>query len=91
MSGVSCELHICFRVRVSTFAKRDPKDRDGRESTSRLERPVRKGEVVTCLSQIVNEPDQVIYLGVLHVSFILLPMKCLVEPVGELGRRSVER
>ena len=84
-SGVSCESHICFRVLVSTSGKRDPKDRDCREPTSQLERPVRKGDVVTCLVQIVDKPDQVILLKVFHTSYILLSMKCLVEPIGKLG------
>ena len=41
--------------------------------------------MVTCLVQIVNEPDEVILLEVLHTSFILLPVKCVVETIGELG------
>ena len=83
MLGVSCELCICFRVRVSTFAKRDLKDRDCREPTGQVERSVRKGGVVTCLIQIVNEPDEVVLLKVLHPLFILLAVKCVVEPIGE--------
>ena len=81
---MSCGLRICCRVHVSTCEKRVPKDRDCQEPTRQLKRPVRKGEVVTCLIQIVNEPGQVIFLEVLHPSLILLPVKCLVKPIGEL-------
>ena len=50
-----------------------------------LERPVRKGDVVTCLVQIFNEPDDVILLEVLCTLFILLAMKRVVETIGKLG------
>ena len=90
MLGALYGSHICFQVRVSTCEKRDPKDRDCREPTGKLERRVRKGDVVTCLVQIVNKPGQVIFLKVLHPSLILLSVKCVIEPIGELGRRSVE-
>jgi hypothetical protein len=85
MLGVSYELRICFRVHVSTFAKRDLKVRDCPEPASQLEHRVRKGDVVTYLIQIVNEPDEVIFPKVLHPSFIPLPVKSVVEPIGELG------
>ena len=90
MLEVLCESHICFRVRANTFGKRDPKDRDCREPTGQVECPVRKGDMVTCLVQIVNEPDEVIPLEILHTTFIILPVKRVVETIGELGRRSVE-
>ena len=85
MLGALYGSHICFRVRVSTFAKRDLKDRDCREPTDQLEQPVRKDGVVTCLIQIVNEPDEVILLKVLYPLFILLAVKCVVEAIGKLG------
>ena len=85
MLGVSYEWCIWFRVHVSTFAKRDLKDRECREPTGRLERPVRKDGVVTCLIQVVHEPDKVILLKVLHPLFILLAVECVVEPIGEFG------
>ena len=79
------ESRICFRVRASTSEKRDPKDRDCREPTSQLECPVRKGDMVTHLIQIVDKPAQVILLKVLHASCILPAVKCLVESIGEFG------
>ena len=85
MLGVSYKSCIRFRVRVGTSAKRDLKDRECREPTGQLERSVRRDEVVTCLIQIVNEPDEVILLEVLHPLFILLAMKCIVESNGEFG------
>ena len=51
MLGASYESCICFRVRVSTFAKRDLKDRECREPTGQLEHPVRKDGVVRALSK----------------------------------------
>ena len=51
---------------------------------------MRKGEIVTCLVQIVNEPDDVILPEVLDTSFIVLAVKCVVKTSGKLGRRSVE-
>ena len=50
-----------------------------------LERPVKKGDVVTYLVQIINEPDEVILLEVLYTSFIILPVKYVVETIGKLG------
>ena len=85
MLEVWCESRIYFRVRANTFGKRVPKDRDCREPTGQLERPVRKGDMVTCLVQIVNEPDKVILLEVLHTSFILLAVKCVIETISKLG------
>ena len=85
MLEVWCESRIGLRVRANTFGKRVPKGRDCREPTGQLERPVRKGEIVTCLVQIVNEPDDVTLLKILHTSFIVLPMKCVVKTIGELG------
>ena len=90
MLEVSCKSRICSRVRANTFGKQVPKDRDCREPTCQLERPARNSDVVTYLIQIVNKPDQVILLKVLHASCILLPVKYVIEPIGELGRRSVE-
>ena len=85
MLGVSYESRICFRVHVSTFAKLDLKDRDCREPAGQVERSVRKDGVVTCLIQIVNEPDEVILLKVLYPLFILLVVKCIVESIWEFG------
>ena len=85
MLEVYCELHICFRARANTFGKRNPTGRGCREPTGQLERPVRKGEVVTYLIQIVNEPGGVVFLKVLHPLPVLLPVKCAVELIGELG------
>ena len=85
MLGVSYDPRIWFRARANTFGKRDPKDRDCREPTGQVERPVKKGGMVTCLVQIVNEPDDITLLEVLHTSFILLAVKCVVEMIGELG------
>ena len=85
MLGVLRELRICFRVHVSTFEKWDTKDRDCREPTGQLERSVRKGDMMTCLVQIVNEPDKVILLEVLHTLFILLAVKCVIETISKLG------
>ena len=85
MLGVLYEWCIWFRVRVSTFAKRDLKDRDCQEPTGPLERPVRKDAVIMYLIQIVNEPDEVILLKVLHPLFVLQSVKCVVEPIGEFG------
>ena len=85
MLGVLYEWCIWFRVHVSTFAKRDLKDRGFREPTGPLERPERKDGVVTCLIQIVHEPDEVILLKVLHPLFVLLAVKCIVEPICESG------
>ena len=85
MSGALYGSHICFQVRVNTFAKRDLKDQDCREPTGQVERPVRKDGVVTYLIQIVNEPDEVVLPKVLDPLFILLAVKCVVEPIGELG------
>ena len=87
---MSYDPRISFRVHANTFGKRDPKDRDCREPTGQLEHAVRNGEMVTCLVQIVNEPVDVTLLEVLHTSFILLAVKCVVETIGELGRRPVE-
>ena len=84
MLGVLYESHICFRVHVDTFGKRVPKDRDYQEPTSQFERPVGRGDIATYLVQIVNKPDQIVLLKVLHTSFILSPVKCLVEPIAEL-------
>ena len=84
MLEVSYEWHICFRVPVDTFEKQAPKDRDYQEPTSQFEHPVGRSDIVTCLVQIVNKPDQVVLLKVLHTSFILPPVKCLVEPIAEL-------
>ena len=85
MLGVLCEWRICFRVRANTFGKQVPKDRDFREPTGQLEHPVRKGDIVTCLVQIVNKPDDVILPEFFYASLILLPIKYVVEPIGELG------
>ena len=85
MLGVLYKPSICFRVHVNTSGKRDPKDRDSLEPTSQLEHPVRKGDMVTCLIQIVNKPDQVILPKVFHALRILPAVKCIVEPIGELG------
>ena len=85
MLGVSYEWCIWFRVRVSTFAKRDLKDRECREPAGQLEHPVRKDKVVTCLIQIVHEPDEVILLKVLHPLFVLQSVKRVVEPICESG------
>ena len=85
MLGVSYEWCIWFRVHVSTFAKLDLKDRDRREPAGQVEPSVRKDGVVTCLIQIVNEPDEVILLKVLYPLFILLAVKCVVEAIGKLG------
>ena len=85
MLGALYGSHICFQVRVSTFVKRDPKDRDCREPTDQVECPVRKDGVVTRLVQIVNEPDEVILPKVLYPLFIPLPVKCVVETIGEFG------
>ena len=41
--------------------------------------------MVTYLIQIVNEPDEVILVKVLHPLLILPPVKCFVEAIGELG------
>ena len=90
MMGVSCGSRICFRVRASTFWKRVPKDRECREPTSQLERAMRKCDIRTYLIQIVNKRDEVILLKVLNPSFILPPVKYLVELIAEVGRRSVE-
>ena len=90
MLGVLYVSRICFRVRVSTCGKQDPRDRDCREPTSQLKRRVRKSNILTYLIQIVDKPDLVIFLKVLHTSYILSSVKCLVEVFGELGRRSVE-
>ena len=60
-------------------------DRDCRAPSGQLEHPVRKRVMVTCRVQIVNEPDEVILLEVLHTMFILLAVKCIVEPIGKLG------
>ena len=84
MLGALCGSHICFRVRASTCGKRDPKDQDCREPTGKLEHQVRKSNMVTRLVQIVNKPDEVI-LKVLHPLFILLAVKCVIEPIGEFG------
>ena len=35
--------------------------------------------------QIVNKPNQVILLEVLHALFILLAVKRLVEPIAKVG------
>ena len=85
MLEVWCESRICFRVRANTFGKRVPKDQDCREPTGQLERPVGKGDMMTCLVQIVNKPDEVILLKVLHPLFVLQSVKCVVEPIGEFG------
>ena len=85
MLGALYGSHICFRARVSTCGKWDPKDRGCREPASQLKRRVRKGDMVTCLIQIVDKPDEVILSEVLHAPFIFLPVKRLVEPIGELG------
>ena len=85
MLGASCELRICFPVRVNTFGKLAPKDQDCREPTSQLERPVRKDGMATRLIQIVNKPYDVILLKILHPSFILPPVKHLVELIAEVG------
>ena len=45
---------------------------------------MRKSGVATCLIQIVNKPDKVTLLKVLHASCILLPVKCLVELITEV-------
>ena len=90
MLEVWCESRIYFRVRANTFGKRVPKDRDYQEPTEQLERRVRKGDMVTCLVQIVDKPGQVIFLKILHPLFIFLPVKCVIEPIGKLGGRSVE-
>ena len=91
MLGALYGSHICSRARVSTCGKQDPKDRDCREPTGKVMHPVRKDDVATCLVQIVNEPDEVTLLKVLHTSFVLLAVKSVVESIGELGCRSVER
>ena len=85
MLGVLCALRICFRVRASTFWKQVPKDRECREPASQLEREMRKGDMATCLIQIVHEPDKVILLKVLGPSFILRRMKRLVELIAKVG------
>ena len=85
MLGELCGPHICFRVRVNTCGKQDPKDRDCREPAGELEHPARKGNMVTRLIQIVDKPDQVVLLKVFHALCILLPVKCLVKPIGEFG------
>ena len=85
MLGALCGSHICFRVRASTCGKRDPKDQDCREPTGKLEHQVRKSNMVTRLIQIVDKPDQVVLPKVFHALCILLPVKCLVKPIGEFG------
>ena len=85
MLGGLCGPHICFRVRVNTCGKQDPKDRDCREPTGELEHQVRKGNMVTRLIQVVNEPDEVILPQVLHALYIFLPVKCVIEPIGKFG------
>ena len=85
MSGVLYGSHIWFRVRVSICGKRVPKDRDCREPSGQDERPVRKGDVMTCLIQIVDKPAQIMLLKVFHALCIVLAVKCLVESIGELG------
>ena len=85
MLGALCASHIYFRARVSTCGKQAPKDRDCREPTGELEHPARKGNMVTRLIQIVDKPDQVVLPKVFHALCILLPVKCLVKPIGEFG------
>ena len=85
MLGASHKPSICFQVHVNTFGKRDPKDRDCREPTSQHEYPVRNCDMVTRLIQIVNKPDQVALPKVFHALCILLAVKCVIEPIGELG------
>ena len=85
MLGALCVSHIYFRARVGTCGKQDPKDRDCREPTGELEHQVRKGDMVTHLIQIIDKPDQVVLPKVFHALCILLPVKCLVEPIGEFG------
>ena len=46
---------------------------------------MRKGEMVTYLVQVVNEPGDVTLLEVLDTSFIVLAVKCVVKTIGELG------
>ena len=85
MLGVSCVLRIYFRVRASTCGKRVPKDRERREPASQLKRAVRKGDMATCLIQIVHEPDEVVLLKGFYPSFILPPVKRVVELIAEVG------
>ena len=85
MLGALCEPRIWFRVRVSICGKRVPKDRECREPSCQGERPVREGDVMTCLIQIVNKPAQIMLLKVFHALYIVLAVKCIVESIGELG------
>lgn len=55
------------------------------ENLHRLRRSVRKGDVVTYLVQMVNEPRQTIALEVLHVSSILFPVEYDAELIVKLG------
>ena len=41
--------------------------------------------MMTCLVQIVDKPGQVIFLKVLHPLFIFLPVKRVIEPIGNWG------
>ena len=55
------------------------------ESLRWFEYQVSKSDVATYPVKIVNKPNQVIPLEVLHALFILLAVKRLVEPIAEVG------
>lgn len=71
---------------TQTLPRGEAKRIESAESLRWLECGVGKSDAVTYLVQVVDEPYQVVVFDISQTFYIFVPVKCSLEPIGEVGR-----